>query len=78
MWGAAEALRSRPAAAFTPEEKAVDRRFSSAVADELGPDELARARSEGRSLDLEHLETLSRRLADEAIPSRLASDRNDG
>ena len=49
FWGAAEALRSRRLAAFTPEEKAVDRRFSSAVADELGPDELARA-PVGRSL----------------------------
>ena len=78
FWGAAEALRSRRLAAFTPEEKAVDRRFSSAVADELGPDELARARSEGRSLDLERLETLSQRLAEEAIPSTLASNRNDG
>jgi predicted ATPase/DNA-binding SARP family transcriptional activator len=78
FWGAAEALRSRRAAAFTPEEKAVDRRFSSAVAGELGPDELARARSEGRSLDLESLETLSHRLADGAIPSRLASGGNDG
>jgi predicted ATPase/class 3 adenylate cyclase len=78
FWGAAEALRSRRVAALTPEEKAVDGRFSSAVADELGPVELARARSEGRSLDLEHLETLSHRLAEEAVPSRLASNLTDG
>ena len=40
LWGAAEALRSRRLAAFTPEEKAVDRRFSSAVAGELSPTSL--------------------------------------
>ena len=78
FWGAAEALRSRGAAAFTPEEKAVDRCFSSAVAGELSPDEFARARAEGRSLDLERLETLSHRLAEEAVPSTLASNRTDG
>lgn len=76
-WGAAEALRTRRAAALTPEEKVVDQRFSSVVGGELGADEVARARSEGRSLDLDRLETLSRRLAEEAVPSRLASNRND-
>jgi hypothetical protein len=50
----------------------VDERFSAAVADELGAERLARALSEGRSLDLDRLETLSHRLADEAVPSRLA------
>jgi predicted ATPase/DNA-binding SARP family transcriptional activator len=72
LWGAAEALRARRAVALTPEEKMVDERFSAAVADELGAERLARALSEGRSLDLDRLETLSHRLADEAVPSRLA------
>ena len=72
LWGAAEALRARRAVALTPEEKMVDERFSSAVADELGADALARARSEGRSLDLDRLETLFHPLADGVVGSRLA------
>jgi predicted ATPase/DNA-binding SARP family transcriptional activator/class 3 adenylate cyclase len=72
LWGAAEALRARRAVALTPEEKMVDERFSSAVADELGADAFARARSEGRSLDLDRLETLSHPLADGVVGSRLA------
>src|SRR5262249_34014550 len=72
LWGAAEALRARRAVALTPEEKPVDERYSTAVADELGAEELARARSEGRSLDLDRLETLSHHLVDASIRSRLA------
>lgn len=63
LWGAAEALRERHGAALTPDEKAVERGFVPSVAAELGAEELARVRSEGRSLDLDGLETLARRLA---------------
>jgi predicted ATPase/class 3 adenylate cyclase len=62
LWGAAEGLRERPGAGLTPEERAVDQRFASAVAVDLGAEELARARLEGRSLDLDRLEMILRRL----------------
>jgi predicted ATPase/class 3 adenylate cyclase len=75
LWGAAEALRERRAAAFTPEEKVVDQRFSSAVAAELGTEAFARARSEGRSLGLDRLETLARGLAEQSGPDSVASTR---
>jgi predicted ATPase/class 3 adenylate cyclase len=58
LWGAADALRERAGAALTPEEKAVDERFLSAVVAELGPDGLTRARSKGQSLKLAELDAV--------------------
>jgi hypothetical protein len=58
LWGAADALRERAGAALTPEEKAVDERFLSAVVAELGPDGLTRARSKGQSLKLAELDAI--------------------
>jgi predicted ATPase/class 3 adenylate cyclase len=68
LWGAAEVLRERPGAALTPEEKAVDRRFATGVAADLGVEEFARARLEGRSLDLDRLEMISRHLVERIDP----------
>jgi tetratricopeptide (TPR) repeat protein len=58
LWGAADALRERSKAALTPEEKAVDGRFQLLVRDELGAEELARARLKGRSLQRAELEAI--------------------
>jgi predicted ATPase len=58
LWGGAAALRERPGAALNPEEKAVDQRFCSAVIAELGAEQLAEARAEGRALGLAELEII--------------------
>jgi len=58
LWGAADALRERLGAALTPDEKAIEELFASIVEAELGPEELARLRAEGRSLGSADLERL--------------------
>jgi predicted ATPase/DNA-binding SARP family transcriptional activator len=73
LWGAADGLRQHAGAAPTPEEKAIDQRFASAVANELGEPEFARARSEGRSLPLSEIETIARGLVERTEPSNLAT-----
>jgi tetratricopeptide (TPR) repeat protein len=58
LWGGADGLRERLGAAVTPDEKAVEERFSPAVAAELGARQLAHARTEGRSLELAELQAM--------------------
>jgi non-specific serine/threonine protein kinase len=58
LWGGADGLRERLGAAVTPDEKAIEERFSPAVAAELGARQLAHARTEGRLLELVELQAM--------------------
>lgn len=69
LWGAADVLRERSGAALTPEEKAIDQRYAPAVALRFDGDGLARARTEGRSLDSVGLDGLLHALVVDRIGS---------
>ena len=58
LWGGADGLRQRLSAVLTPDERAVEQRFLPGVAAELGAEQLAQARTEGRSLELAELQAI--------------------